>query len=133
MTLENTAMEHLPQPDALREALQFLIRADIPADPKRLLIAVVMQAVSAEVVAAKQGIISNKPHPDWRSEEIEQALNYLQDKVAVSWQNADEIVMRLAHQLRRDPMDVRNKAIALGFGMAVDFRLARDHKLATSE
>ncbi len=126
-------MEHLPQPDALREALQFLIRADIPADPKRLLIAVVMQALSAEVVAAKQGIISNKLHPDWRPEEIEQALSHLRDKLAVSWQNADEIVMRLAHQLRREADDVRRKAIALGLGAAVDYRLAKQHKLVASE
>jgi hypothetical protein len=43
----------------------------------------------------------------------------------VNWQNADELVMGLAAKLNRSPNEIKAKAKELGFGVGVDYRLAR--------
>jgi hypothetical protein len=113
------------QPDALREALQFLIRSDMPADPKRMLIEVVMESLAARDAAAAVRAAINKTHPVWQQTEIDLATSFLQGKVAKNWQNADEAVTHLVRQLHRDAEDVRTKAVELGLGVAVDYRLAK--------
>ena len=112
-------------PDALREALQFLIRTDIPADPKRLLIEVVMESLAQKEAAVVVRGAINKTRPAWQQTDIDLATAYLQGKVAISWQNADEVLTHLVRELHRDADDVRAKAIELGFGVAVDYRLAK--------
>lgn len=113
------------QPDALREALQFLIRSDMPDEPKRMLIAVVMDAIAAlEAVAAAHGA-AKKTYPVWQQAEIDLVTSFLQGKVAQSWQNADELLTHLVRELHRDAVDVRAKAIELGLGVSVDYRAAR--------
>lgn len=126
-------MTDMQQTDALREALQFLIRADIPADPKRLLIETIMQALAtAESAISKQDAIK-KSFRDWQPNEIELATQLLQGKVAGSWQAADEIVTRLSRELRRDASDIRAKAIELGFDVAIDYHLARARATPAAE
>ena len=113
------------QPDSLREALQFLIRSDMPADPKRILIEVVMESLAVrDAAVAVRGAI-NKTHPAWQQTEIDLATSFLQGKIAKSWQNADEVVTHLVRQLHRYAEDVRTKAVELGLGTAVDYRLAK--------
>ena len=117
------------QPDALREALQFLIRSDLPADPKRMLITVVMESLAQREAAALQSA-ADKVDSAWLPTEIELATSHLQGKVAKTWQHADETLTHLARVLHRDAREVRTKAIELGFGAAIDFQRA---KLATSK
>lgn len=115
------------QPDTLREALQFLIRSDIPAQPKQLLIDAVTQALMLAEAAASVRDTPKKTIREWQPHETEIAATFLHDKVAGSWQHADELVMHLVRELHRDPDDVRSKAIELGFGIGVDYRLAKAH------
>ena len=61
----------------------------------------------------------------WQQHETAQLESFLQGKVAKSWQHADELVMRVATQLNRHPADVKAKATELGFGVGVDYRLAK--------
>jgi hypothetical protein len=112
-------------PDSLREALQFLIRSDMPDEPKRMLIAVVMEALAAKeaAVVVRDNIV--KSYPLWQQAEIDLASSFLHGKVAKSWQNADEVLTNLVRQLHRDAADVRAKATELGLGASVDYRLAR--------
>jgi ABC-type ATPase with predicted acetyltransferase domain len=112
------------QPDALREALQFLIRSDLPADQKRMLIAVVMESLAQR----EAGVVQNTAdtvRSTWSSAEVELATTHLQGKVAKTWQHADEALTLLARVLHRDARQVRSKAMELGFGAAVDFQLAK--------
>jgi hypothetical protein len=111
--------------DTLREALQFLIRSDLPADPKRILIEVVMESLATREAAAAVHGTAQKTYPVWQQAEIDLVNSALQGKVAQSWQQADELLTHLVRELKRDLADVRAKAIELGFGVGVDYRLAR--------
>ncbi len=113
------------QPEVLREALQSLICSDTPPFPKRILIEVVTEALAAMEVAAAVRDSTRKASPTWQQAEIDLVTDFLQGKLAQSWQHADELVTHLARELKRDAIDVRAKAIELGFGMGVDYRLAR--------
>lgn len=109
----------------LRETLQFLIQSDMPTDHKRILIEVVTQALYNKEAEERSGKASGIIE-EWGAPEMAVVAAFLQDKVARSWQNADELVLRLARELRRDPDDVRRKAVELGFGLGVDYRLAKE-------
>lgn len=112
---------------ALREALQFLIGSDLPAQHKRVLVEAVTQALRAGR-SAEIDLEAKKPTPqEWLPQETERIAAFLHEKVAGSWQHADEILIGLAGELRRAPDDVRRKAIELGFGVGVDYRLAKRH------
>lgn len=112
-------------PDALREALQFLIRSDMPADPKRMLIEVVMESLAVREAASVVRGATRQVRAPWQQTDIDTATAYLQGKRAKSWQNADEVVTHLVRELHRDADEVRAKAVELGFGVAVDYRLAK--------
>jgi TPR repeat protein len=122
-------------PDALREALQFLIRSDMPADPKRMLIAVVMESLAQREAAVVVRAATSEDQTAWQPTEIDLATTRLQGKVATSWQSADEVLTQLARELHRDAREVRAKALELGFGVAVDYQLAKhvNAKLAEAE
>jgi hypothetical protein len=77
-------------PDALREALQFLIRSDMPAEPKRMLIEVVMESLATREAAYAVRDTIKKTTPVWQQSEIDLVSSFLQGKAAQSWQNADE-------------------------------------------
>lgn len=109
----------------LRETLMFLVQSDMPADHKRILIEVVTQALY-DKEAEERSFKASGVHEEWGAPEMDVLAAFFQDKVARSWQNADELVLRLARELRRDPDDVRRKAVELGFGLGVDYRLAKE-------
>jgi hypothetical protein len=124
-------MSDTQETTAMREALQFLIGSDIPARYKGTLIEAVTQALRSGQAAESRLAAMEKAAPAWESRETSVVDSFLREKVASSWQHADETVMRLADQLHRDPHDVRRKAIDLGFGVAVDYRLAKARAAAT--
>lgn len=70
---------------------------------------------------------------EWREHEITHLKVFLQDRLARSWQHADECLMQLAAQLRRDPRTVRDKATQLGMGASVDYRCAKALQRASGE
>lgn len=109
---------------AMRETLQFLVASDIPAQHKKILIDAVMQALRSEEAAGRLGAMQNVSEP-WQPHETQIVEDFLQGKVASSWQNADELLMRLAGELHRRPDDVRRKATELGVGVGVDYRQAK--------
>jgi hypothetical protein len=101
--------------------LQFLIASDIPSDHKSVLIDALTEAlrISLQPQVTVSGI------GPWQTHETAQLQTFLEGKLANSWQHADELLMRVAAQLHRDPGDVRAKATELGFGVGVDYRLAK--------
>ena len=110
---------------AIREALHFVARGDMPSQYKDVLLEVLAQALrDAESLIDRQDAIRNETL-QWEPQEEQAIEAFLKGKTAVSWQHADELLMRLAGQLHRNPQDVRNKATQLGFGVGVDYRQAR--------
>lgn len=113
------------QADALQSALQFLITSDISAEHKRVLIEAVTDRLrSLDTEDRRQQALDRDPG-ELQAHENAVIAEFLAGKRASSWQHADELLMSLAAQLRRDPRDVRAKATELGLGAAVDFKLAK--------
>ena len=112
---------------ALESALQFLLASDVPSEHKRILIEVLTQALRDQEDARVRRLTAEQPSKPWQEHETAQLQAVLQGRVAKSWQHADELVMRVATQLHRQPTDVRVKATELGFGVGVDYRLAKVH------
>ena len=110
--------------EALRDALQFLVASTMPAQHKSLLLDLVGQAMRDEEVA-QRNLAAQAVSPEWQPEEIAQVRNLLEGSIARSWQQADELLMRLAMQLKRKSHDVRSKAMELNLGASVDYRLAQ--------
>ena len=111
---------------ALREALQFLIASDMPAQHKRVLMEIVTEALKAGQVAETRRATAVSPVPaEWQPQDTETVAAFLQNKIARSWQHADETLMWLASELHRRPEDVRTKAVEMGLGRGIDYRLAK--------
>jgi len=110
--------------DALRDALQFLVSSSIPAQHKSLLMDLVGQAMRVEELEQRD-LAAQATIPKWQPEEIQLLQDSLAGRVARSWQHADELLMRVATQLKRRPADVRAKATELALGAGVDYRLAQ--------
>jgi hypothetical protein len=110
---------------ALREALQFLIASDMPMQHKRVLMETVTDALKAGQVAESRMATVQHVSLEWQPKDTEIVTAFLQNKVARSWQHADETLMWLASELHRRPDDVRTKAIELGLGMGIDYGLAK--------
>lgn len=115
-------MRNLQTPQALQAALQFLMTSDIPTEHKTVLIETVTQALR-NLDSDRQA--AEEVPQQWHAAETAQLQGVLRGKVANSWQEADELSMHLAAQLHRDLYDIRAKATELGFGVAVDYRLAK--------
>lgn len=112
--------------EALNEALRFLVVSDMPAEYKRTLIDVVTQALRDDEVAHRQReAVQKADAAEWQPHEVSKLETFLQGKIARSWQHADEILMRIATELHRQPANVRSKATELGFGAGVDYRVAK--------
>lgn len=109
----------------MRAALQFLITSDVPSDHKAVLIDSLLQAMREHESAQIRQQAAEQAGGQWQAHETTQLQSFLQGKVANSWQQADELLMQLAAQLHRNPRDVRAKATELGFGVGVDYHLAR--------
>lgn len=109
----------------LQAALQFVHTAEAVSAHKAILIDVLLQALrDDESAAVRLRQQTSDAGRAWQDEELARLSDCLQDRAAISWQDADERVMHVAAQLHRDPRSVREKATELGFGAAVDFRSA---------
>jgi hypothetical protein len=118
-------MPDTPDIAAIRDTLQFVVASDIPAQHKRILLDAITQALrAAEAVEHRVGT-QQKISENWDTDEAQAVETFLRGKVAISWQHADEVLMRLAGELHRTPADVRTKATELGLGAAVDYALAK--------
>lgn len=111
-------------PAALHAALRFVIASEIPAEHKATLIDALQQALRTDETADLHRQATAQAEGEWQDDEIVLLKDFLQARPATSWQQADESVMHLAVQLRRDPRSVRDKAAELGLGASVDYRLA---------
>jgi hypothetical protein len=110
---------------ALRSTLQYTKSSTMPADHKVLLIALLTEALrDQQEQNTKASALENSAKP-WKEADTAALQTFLAGKVATSWQHADEMSVLLASELGRQPQDVRSKAIDLGFGAGLDFRLAR--------
>jgi hypothetical protein len=114
----------LESSEALQDTLQFVASSSIESRHKRVLMDVLLRALR-DIEEEKLAEASRPKAPEWQPHEELTVSEYLRDKTAKSWQHADELTMRLAAQLHRAPADVREKAIAMGAGAAVDYRLAK--------
>jgi hypothetical protein len=112
------------QTSAYHSALRFVVTSDIPAEHKAVLIEALTQALRDQENAHRRGI-AEFASKEWQAHESEMLRSSLQGKIANSWQQADEFVMRIATELHREPQDVRTKATELGFAAGVDFRVAK--------
>jgi hypothetical protein len=113
-------------PEAMHAALRFVLASDIPFDHKAVLIETLTQALrDRDTADIRRAAAAAQASGQWQTHETEQLHTFLQGRVANSWQQADEISMQLAAQLHRHPHDIRAKATELGFGVAVDYRLAK--------
>jgi len=100
----------------------------MPSEHKATLIEVLTQAIRDEGAATLRREADERSQGEWQEPEIVHMKSFLHDRIATSWQHADECVMHLAAQLHRDPAAVRHKATELGMGRAVDYGVARQLK-----
>lgn len=126
-------MQESQRAAALHAALQFVIAGAIPSEHKVTLIEVLTQAVRDDDAAELRRQSLARSRGEWQEHEIVHLQSSLQGRIANSWQHADECVMHLSAQLRRDPRSVRDKATELGFGAAVDYRFSKAIKRAQGE
>jgi len=126
-------MKNQKRPVTLHAALRFVITSEMPAEHKATLIEVLTQTLRNDEAAELHREAAAQAQGEWPEDEIIQLQAFLRGRTARSWQHADECVMHLAAQLHRDPVLVRNKAIELGFGGAVDYRFAHRLNLGRGE
>jgi hypothetical protein len=117
----NGSMRDLRAPETIRATLQFLIASNIPSEHK----AVLMEALTDALRNSLLENVTEGGTGPWQAHETDQLQTFLEGKLANSWQHADELLTRVAAQLHRNPVDVRAKATELGFGVGVDYRLAK--------
>ena len=105
----------------------------MPSEHKAVLIEVLTQRLRDQEAAYLRGQAAEQAGEEWQPHEVTQLQTFLQGKIAKGWQHADESLMFLAAQLHRDPRSVRTKAMELGLGAGVDFRVAKVVKRAQEE
>jgi hypothetical protein len=108
----------------LREALQCLMRSDLPSRHKAVLIDVVMQLLSDREAAQRADHSTSQPRA-WQEGEIERLRTLLAGQAARSWQEADEVATRCAREFHCAPGAVREQAAMLGLSAAVEYRPGR--------
>jgi hypothetical protein len=118
---------------AIRAALGFAMTAEMPSEHRATLIEVLTQALRDDAAADLRRQALANARGEWQEHEIVHLKSFLPGRIAKSWQHADECVMQLAAQLRRDPRSVRDKATELGFGAAVDYQFSKALKRASGE
>jgi hypothetical protein len=117
-------MQDTHTPGATRATLQYVLTSEMPSQHRAVLITLLTQALRDEDEQWRVGL-APKPASQWESEETVQLQTFLDGKVANSWQHADELLMRIATELRRSPYDVRKKATEMGLAAGVDYSVAR--------
>lgn len=118
---------------AMHAALQYVSSSDIPPEHKATVINALTRALREDAAADLHRQAVAQGQGEWPEHEIVQLKTLLQDRVASSWQHADECVMQVAAQLHRDPRSIRKKAADLGLSASVDYRLAKSLKLTRGE
>jgi hypothetical protein len=109
---------------ARRDTLQYLMSCDMPSEHKRVLIDALTQVMRNEDTASDEQTATQGLRP-WQPPELDQLREFLSNRVARSWQDADEVLTQLAVELQRNPADVRAKARELGLASSIDFAVAR--------
>ena len=109
---------------AVREALQCLMRSDLPSRHKAVLIDSVIGTLS-DLEAALRAEQSTPQPAMWREREIEELRTLLAGRAAKSGQEADELLTRCARELHCAPSAVSEQAAMLGLSAAVDYRPGR--------
>ena len=119
-------MQDTHTPGATRAALQYVLTSDMPSQHRAVLIELLTEALRNED-KDKEGLRSRaaRVEAEWRSDEMQQLQTFLDGKIAISWQHADELLMRIATDLRRTPYDVRKKATEIGLAAGIDYSVAR--------
>jgi hypothetical protein len=120
-----SAVHDLHSASALHSTLRYLLESDIPSQHRRILIEVVTQVLREQETARIRQLAIERVDVPWHEHEIAVLQSFLHGRIAKGWQHADELVMHLARQLNRPASDVRMKATELGFGAAVDYRVAK--------
>ena len=110
--------------------MQFVVSNDLPSEHKAILIDVLTKTLRDEETSERNRSAIAAAGSTWQEHEITHLKSFLQGRLAKSWQHADEGVMQLSAELRRDPSSVRDKATQLGLGTAVDYRLAKAMRAA---
>ncbi len=118
---------------ALSAALRFVIASEMPSHHRAVLMEVLTQAMRDESAAELRRTTVAQAQGEWRDHEIVQLKSLLQGRTATSWQHADQCVMHVAAQLHRPADSVRTKAAELGFGAAVDYKIAKGVRKADAE
>ena len=117
-------MQDTQSPGAFRRTLQYVLSSDMPSQHRSVLIALLTQALRDQDDERVQNLMP-PPESAWLSDETQQLQIFLDGKIADSWQHADEILMRIAKQLRRSPLEVRRKATEIGMAAGIDYSIAR--------
>jgi hypothetical protein len=113
------------EPRALHAALQFVTKSSVLENHKATLIGALLQALREHEIVESQRQAAAPVCEEWQEHEVAQLRTFLQDRVACSWQDADETVMHLAAQLHRHPRSIRDKATEVGLGASVDYWLSK--------
>lgn len=126
-------MQDSHRPAALHAALRFVITTNVVSEHKAILIDVLLQALRDDETAELRQQETSQTCREWQEHEVVLLKSLLKDRVARNWQDADESVMHVASQLRRDPRSVREKAKEVGLGASVDYWLSKTLKQARRE
>ena len=121
-------MQDAREPAALRAALQYVLSSEIPSEHKTVLIEALTRALRAEDSERTAREAADTARSEWSPREARMLEDRLAGKVAKSWQDADEQLLQLAGELQRSVEDVRNKALEMGVGAGIDYRLAKQRK-----
>jgi hypothetical protein len=112
---------------AIRGTLKYLLNSDVPSEHKSILIDALTRMLRVEEAEAEAQRLSGSDHLTrmWQDHELNHLDRSLNNRVAKSWQDADETLVLIASQLQRHSADVRVKAVERGFNAAVDFAVAK--------
>ena len=110
---------------AIRGTLKYLLNSDVPSEHKSILIDALTRMLRVEEAEAQRLLGSDHVTRMWQDHELNHLDRSLNNRVAKSWQDADETLVLIASQLQRHSADVRGKAVERGFDAAVDFAVAK--------
>jgi len=126
-------MQDSREPAALRAALQYVLSSEMPSEHKTVLIEALTRALRAEDSARTAREAAASARSEWSAGEVRVLEQRLAGRVATSWQDADEQLLQLAGELQRTVEDVRDKALEVGVGAGVDYRLAKKRKASEED
>lgn len=110
---------------AIRATLKYLLNSDVPSEHKSILLDALTRMLRVEEAEAQRLSGSEDARRSWQEHELTHLDRSLTNRVAKSWQDADETLVLIASQLQRHSADVRGKAVERGFNAAVDFAVAK--------